>query len=258
MATPRRIYWDACAWIALIQKEQIRDAKTGVITEDRHGMCRNVIAAAEQGQVEIATSTLSFAEVCKNPGVKAQGEDKISAYFENDYLLMVNLDRAVGEKARALLLSGISKLKPPDACHLATALLSGIDEMHTFDERLVNLSGLLDKSDGTKLKICKPDPGGKPAPLLDAMKTPIVTKQTNDAGDPHSEEAIQRPLSEEELAARESALKEDEAAATVHPPPPRDEREASLEEKKAAHDEPKEPATGASVPVPPPTRSETR
>jgi hypothetical protein len=42
--------------------------------------------------------------------------------------------------------------------------------MHTFDDKLLALEGQIDKLSGTKLKICKPDPGGKPAPLLDAMK----------------------------------------------------------------------------------------
>jgi predicted nucleic acid-binding protein len=170
MASPRRIYWDACVWIALIQKEQIRDQNDRLV-EDRYGMCRNVISAAERGQLEIATSTLSFAEVCKNPELKNRGEDKIAPFFENDYILPVNLDRAVGERARALMLSGISKLKPPDACHLATAALSGVDEMHTFDDKLLALNGKIDKPDGTKLKITLPDPGGTAAPLLDKMKS---------------------------------------------------------------------------------------
>ena len=42
--------------------------------------------------------------------------------------------------------------------------------MHTFDDKLLGLDGLIDKLDGTKLKICKPDPGGPAAPLLEAMK----------------------------------------------------------------------------------------
>jgi hypothetical protein len=43
--------------------------------------------------------------------------------------------------------------------------------MHTFDMRLLNLDGLIDKIDGTKLKICKPDVGGPVAPLLAAMQS---------------------------------------------------------------------------------------
>ena len=64
-----------------------------------------------------------------------------------------------------------SGLKPPDALHLATAAVSpGVEEMHTFDDRLLKLDGLIDKVDGAKLKICKPDVGGPPAPLLEAMR----------------------------------------------------------------------------------------
>jgi hypothetical protein len=66
--------------------------------------------------------------------------------------------------------SGHSGLKPPDAVHIATACISGVDEMHTFDDRLLGMDGIIDKSDGTKLKICKPDAGGPPAPLLDTLK----------------------------------------------------------------------------------------
>jgi predicted nucleic acid-binding protein len=183
MATPRRIYWDACVWIALIQQEQIRDV-TGKLVDDRYGMCRNVIAAAERDQLEIATSALSFAEVCKTPGIADQTEDKIAAFFEKDYVLPVNLDRAVGERARALMRMGISKFKPADACHLATAALANVDEMHTFDDKLLVLTDKIDKEDGTKLKICKPDPGGKPAPLLD---------QINAKGKPDDEQPPSSP-----------------------------------------------------------------
>jgi predicted nucleic acid-binding protein len=180
MANPKRIYWDACVWIALIQQEKIHDAK-GTLVDDRYGMCRNVINAASRGQIEIATSTLSFAEVSKESAVKAQGEDKIAAFFEVDYVLPVNLDRAVGERARSLMMAGYSKLKPADACHLASAALANAEEMHTYDDRLLALDGKIEKLNGTKLKICKPDLGGSPAPLLDAMvMAPAATSPPED------------------------------------------------------------------------------
>ena len=39
-------------------------------------------------------------------------------------------------------------------------------EMHTFDGKLLAMDGLVDKPDGSKLKICKPGQGGPPLPLL--------------------------------------------------------------------------------------------
>lgn len=41
-ASPKRVYWDACAWIALIQKEKIRDGH-GNVTEDRETLRKSVI-----------------------------------------------------------------------------------------------------------------------------------------------------------------------------------------------------------------------
>jgi len=166
--SPRRISWDACAWIALIQREKI--PRAGGAIEDREMMCRTVVEAAKKGTIEILTSTLCLAEVCKDPGIRATRADLIADYFESDYILLVNVDRSVGERARVLMTSGFSGLKPPDAIHLATATISGVEEMHTFDARLLGLDGVIDKIDGTRLKICKPDPGGPPAPLLDALK----------------------------------------------------------------------------------------
>jgi predicted nucleic acid-binding protein len=171
MAASRRVYWDACAWIALIQQEKIRDDK-GQIIEDRYSMCRSVIEVAEKGQIEIATSTLSLAEVNKNPAGTKTGEDKIAAFFERDYVLLVNLDTAVGERARELMQAGFAGLKPADACHLASAITASVEEFHTFDTRLLNLNGLITKLDGTKLATRKPDPGGPPMPLLDALAEP--------------------------------------------------------------------------------------
>lgn len=165
----RRVVWDACTWIALIQQERILDDK-GNVVENRHAMCRSVIAAAERDEIEIAFSTLCYAEVCKNRDILDQSEDKVAAFFEHPYVLPVNLDRAVGEKSRQLMMSGAAKLKPADACHVATALIANADELHTFDDKILALDGQLDKANGTKLKICKPDPGGKPLPLLAAAK----------------------------------------------------------------------------------------
>lgn len=159
MATsPKRVYWDACVWIAMIAKEKIPD-KNGVVIEDRETMCKTVINAAKAGKVEIVTSALSLVEVCKKPNVKSESVDRIAAFFEHDFVLLANLDRFAGERGRELMLAGYSKLKPPDAAHIATAAITNVDEMHTFDDRLLDLHGLIDKANGEKLKICKPDVG---------------------------------------------------------------------------------------------------
>ena len=168
-ASPKRIYWDACVWIALIQDERIPLVDGGV--ELRGALCRAVISQAEKGKAEVLTSAFCLIEVCKAGDIKA-GHDsgRLAAFFENDYIVVVNIDRQVGERGRALMLSGYPKLKPADASHLAAALVWNVDEMHTFDDILLGLDGKLDKRDGTRLRICKPSHGGSPLPLFEPEK----------------------------------------------------------------------------------------
>ena len=165
-ASPKCVYWDACAWIALIQDEKIPLATGG--SEHRGALCRAVVDQGGKNKVEIFTSAFCLIEVCKTREIKSGYDtDKLAEFFENDYIVVVNIDRHTGEHGRALMLAGYSKLKPADASHLAAALVSNVDEMHTFDVRLLALDGKLDKLDGTKLKICKPSEGGPALPLLE-------------------------------------------------------------------------------------------
>jgi predicted nucleic acid-binding protein len=163
MATTKRVYWDACSWIALIQKEKI--TQPGGQIEDREMMCRSVIEAAKKNRLEIVTSAFCLAEVCKSPDVRGGSPDRIADFFENDYILITAVDTVVGHRARKLMASGYAGLRPPDAVHVATALILNVDEMHTFDDALLALNGKLDRDDGTKLKICKPT-AGDPTPLF--------------------------------------------------------------------------------------------
>ena len=169
---PRRVYWDACTWIALIQRENIV-----VGGSDRDTLCRAVIAEAKKDRIEILTSTFSLVEVCKDSKIRTSKEDQIGAYFENDYILLMNVDRLVGEHARKLMAAGHPALKPADAIHLASAVLGNVTEYHTFDgdgkkPGLLDLDQKIDRLDGGKLSICTPDVGGPPPPLLGEMQKP--------------------------------------------------------------------------------------
>jgi predicted nucleic acid-binding protein len=164
-SNPQRVYWDACTWIALIQREKI-----AVGGSDRDTLCRTVIAEAKKNKIEILTSTLSLVEVCKDPAIRTTGVDLISAFFEHDYILLMNLDRLVGEHARQLMTSGHAGLKPPDAVHVASAILGLATELHTYDDKLLKLNGKIARVDGGQLRICAPDAGGTPPPLLRGMQ----------------------------------------------------------------------------------------
>lgn len=165
--SPSRVCWEASTWIALIQQETIPEG--GI---QRFTRCRSVIEQAKKGKMEIVYCALCLAEVCKDKGIKdSTNPDEIAKYFEIDYLLPVALDTFVGERARALMMMGLPKLKPQDACHLATAAVTpGVTELHTFDKRLLALDGRVAKADGSPLRICWPDVGGPPPPLLTETK----------------------------------------------------------------------------------------
>src|SRR4051812_13988139 len=108
----KKVYWDSCAWIAQIWNESVL-LKDGV-TENRGALCRAVIDDATKGATEIFTSALALVEVSKHPDLIAQsGSDKIRDFFENDYIVIVAMDRQVGAFARNLMQRNFAGLKPP-------------------------------------------------------------------------------------------------------------------------------------------------
>lgn len=161
-ASRKRVLWDSCAWIALIQQEKI--VVDGV---DRFTRCRTVIELASKGKIEIVCSALCLAEVCRNKDVRDQDPSLIGKFFEHEYLLLVALGREIAETARGLMMAGIPKLKPADACHVASAIeVPGITETHTFDDDLIAQNGKLQTRDGAPLRICYPDAAVPMPPLL--------------------------------------------------------------------------------------------
>lgn len=86
----------------------------------------------------------------------------------------------VGERARQLMLEGHSKLKPADSTHIATAALANVEELHTFDGKMRDLDGVIDRQDGKKLKICRPGDTAAPVPLLEAAPTAKVPEPEAD------------------------------------------------------------------------------
>jgi hypothetical protein len=88
-----------------------------------------------------------------------EAASRFHEFLKLEYVLLVTLDRAVSEKARELMQGGYSG-QGRRMQSTATAIVANAREMHTFDRKLLDLDGLLAMADGSKLKICKPDPGG--------------------------------------------------------------------------------------------------
>lgn len=147
-----RVYWDACAWLGLLNEE-----------EGKHADLQDVWAKAEHGQVEIWTSAFCIAEVHK---VKCEGDwsaiseendDRINNLFDQDWVQIVFLDSEIAKIAKRLLRTHEKLRKPSDAVHLATAVYWDLDQLHTYDASdLLHLDGKVQTLAGENLKICKP------------------------------------------------------------------------------------------------------
>ena len=144
----QRRYWDSTAFIALFAEE-----------EDRVDQCQGVLDAAERDEVEIVTSALTLSEVVHIRGrerLDADLEDRLVAFFEQPYIIIVDLTRDISESARELLWRH-RHLRPKDANHLATAIYANVAIIDAFDDDFLRLDGQLQTLDGVAIRIGHPD-----------------------------------------------------------------------------------------------------
>lgn len=170
MTELKKVYWDACVWIALINEEP-----------DKISRCRAIMEQARKGEIEIWTSSLTLAEVfkkkCEGNGVSLpENKDvQFESFIEQDFLKEVQVDHDIGVEARRLLRKHPLLKKPNDGVHLATAVLYNVDEFHTFDdENFLPLNGQITRADGIELVICHP-----PQPIQGALD---LTIEESDGG----------------------------------------------------------------------------
>jgi predicted nucleic acid-binding protein len=134
MAESRLFYWDSCAFIHLFQNQQ----------EEYHYVLDDIRRRAKNGECKIHTSCVSLAEVCKIPEtgmLPIEQTKKILQFFENDFVILWQADRAVCEEAHHLIRT--HKLYPMDAIHLATALIARPEMVITSDTKKYRRRGLL-------------------------------------------------------------------------------------------------------------------
>ncbi len=132
--TPTKIYWDSVVFIDLIEE-----------TPGRIYKLKPVIERAMKQEVVIVTSALTMVEVVKLTNLNLLDEDaerRVTEFFENAYINVRNVDRFVAEAARPIVRK--HGIKPPDAIHVATAILSKVDVLHTFDQPLLRHNGKVD------------------------------------------------------------------------------------------------------------------
>ncbi|MBX3515170.1 MAG: PIN domain-containing protein [Xanthobacteraceae bacterium] len=184
MADKPKYYWDACAWIALIQQEP-----------QRFDSLNYVIELARKNEAAIWTSNFTLAEVYKpysgedgkQLSLLPQHDKTFEDFILQPFVERVQVDFDIGVLARKLLRKYPAIKKPQDGIHLATALLNNIDELHTYDrENLLDLSEKIERRDGKKLKIChppvRPKPKPAPAPLFDGIENEDAKKAAEGGG----------------------------------------------------------------------------
>jgi len=149
----RRYYWDACVWIDLITQSK----------KDRFYKCNNIFLKAQQGEVELWTSSFTLAEVYKR---KCDGDltsmpedldDEFESLFESGLVKPILLDIQVAKVARRLCRRYHVLRKPQDAVNVASCMIANIDELYTFDVKdLIKLDGQITLKNGNTLKISQP------------------------------------------------------------------------------------------------------
>ena len=140
-------YWDTCLFVSWLADEKRPSG-------DMDGV-REIVAKVKKRDGSIVTSALTLAEVLPSKcpaGVFNLFEDLL----KRTTFRVISVDRKIAKLAGDLRVhyeKDGKKLKTPDSIHLATAIINGVSEFHTFDAGILSLNGNVA---GHKLIICKP------------------------------------------------------------------------------------------------------
>ena len=160
----RRIYWDSCCFLGLINSEA-----------NKHASCEAVWKEVVAGRTELHTSMLTRVEVfkakCEGPAKPLSDEldGRVEGFMAQQLVNYAVLDERTAIFAKTLMRGHPTCKKPTDAIHLATAFYLNVDVMHTYDgSDLIGLSGKLRLQNGGPLIIAEAAPIPPPsAPLLE-------------------------------------------------------------------------------------------
>lgn len=109
--------------------------------EGQEESCRNVLEAAQDGEVQLVTSALTLVQIADPSGqqkLDAEKLDTLQRFFLNSFILVRVLDRETAQLAQELLLKHPA-LDREQAIHAATAMSGRIQILETFDPGLLAL-----------------------------------------------------------------------------------------------------------------------
>ena len=105
---------------------------------------KTVVEAVESGAYRLAVSALLYAEVLEST-MPAPAIGQFEKFMQNRAMVsIVAVDIRVARKAQMIrdtLRKKGESVSTPDAVHIATAIVSGAQFFHTFDDRLLRLNG---------------------------------------------------------------------------------------------------------------------
>ena len=128
-----RRYWDSFCFISMLNNELPHSSR-----------CERILDLAKQEKLKILVSPLTIVETIRPKGssspLPAATQEKITAFFENDYILFRIIDRLIAN--RAVNLCRIAKLHPRDALHVAVAIEEKCNSLETSDRKMLSLNGI--------------------------------------------------------------------------------------------------------------------
>lgn len=128
---PERVYWDTNCFLGWFQQEP-----------NKRDALRELLNQAEAGELVIVTSALTITECAGLPTVRKVDDAasrKMLAFFEQEYIALRSVERIIAEKAHDLTRK--LAIKHADAIHVATASLSNVRVLHTWDEGMLKHNG---------------------------------------------------------------------------------------------------------------------
>lgn len=154
MAKAKKVYWDTCAWLGLINGEAEKKRSLGII-----------YGGAERGHYEIWTCATAIVEANRlktekqdSKPLTAENLKVLDDLFLQPFVKVMPNDIEVARMARKLFRETVGLGKKWDAVHLASAMRSNIEVFHTYDrDDLLHLNGSLICRNGNPLTICYPD-----------------------------------------------------------------------------------------------------
>jgi len=145
--TKSKYYWDTSVFLAWLQDEVRAPA-------EMEGLAEIASMIDRQGAVLI-TSVVTKTEVLQS-NLDAKACAAFNEIFKRSNFQLCDVTEAISDLASEIrdhCRHDGRKLKTPDALHLATAITYKVNEMHTFDDKLLILDG---SSTGHSLVIRKP------------------------------------------------------------------------------------------------------